>query len=100
MDESIKKLKLKYEVKLMKHGFYFLDVVSYNERYEFLEYKNKKGSEDLLNSIVRIWKDNQTDNTSADLILENGKKYKHLSIKELFALLEEIENTGKIPLWV
>jgi hypothetical protein len=100
IDMDFNKLKLKYEVKLLKHGYYFLDVVNYNPKYLYIEFKNMKGSEKLLNSIIRIWRDLQTKNTNAELII-NGyetRDYKHLSIKELFALLEEIEETGKIPL--
>ena len=100
---TIEKLKLKYEVKLMKHGFYFVGTTNYNPRYVFLEYKNMKGPEKLLNSIIRIWKDLQTGKTEAEFILDVSmaqeyRDWKHLSIKELFALIEEIENTGKIPL--
>jgi len=100
IDMDFNKLKLKYEVKLLKHGYYFLDVVNYNPKYLYIEFKNMKGSEKLLNSIIRIWRDLQTKNTNAELII-NGyetRDYKHLSIKELFTLLEEIEETGKIPI--
>jgi len=95
-----KKLKLKYDVKLMKHGYYFLNVVNYNPKYLYLEYKNMKGSEKLLNSIVKIWRDLQTKNTNAELIINGyeNRDYKHLSIKELFILLDEIEKTNKLPI--
>ena len=98
--QTLEKLKVKYEAKLIKHGYYFLDVVNYNNRYVFLEYKNMKGPEKLLFSIVRIWKDLQSGKMEADLLIrgDESKDFKHLSIKELFALLDEIEKSGKIPL--
>ena len=103
MDESIKKLKLKYEVKLMKHGYYFINFVNYNDRYIYLEYKNYKGPERLFGSIIRIWKDLRSKNTQAELKIDVSleqeyRDYKHLSIKELLKLLDEIEKTGKLPL--
>ena len=92
---TLEKLKLKYEVKLIKHGYYFLGIVDYNNRYVFLEYKNMKGSFPLLSSIVRIWKDLQTGKTEADLLIrgEEKKDFKHLSMNELFELIEEIEKS-------
>jgi len=100
---KLEKLKVKYEVKLLKHGYYFINFVNYNERYVFLEYKNMKGPEIIFNSIIRIWKDLETGKTEAEFIIdiplaEEYRHWKHLSIKELFYLLEEIEKTGKIPL--
>jgi len=99
----LEKLKLKYEVELMKHGFYFANSVVENERYFYLEYKNMKGPEKLLFSIVRIWKDMQSGKVEAEFIIDlplqnEFRHWKHLSIKELFGILEEIEKTGKIPL--
>ena len=101
--QSLEKLKLKYEVQLMKHGFYFVNIVVENERYMFLEYKNIKGSEKLLGSVIKIWHDNLTDNTNAEFIIDlplqnEYRHWKHLSIKKLLGILEEIESTGKIPL--
>jgi len=100
--QTLEKMKLKYEVMLKKHGFYFLGITNYNPRYVFLEYKNMKGNENLLNSIIKIWKDLQTGKTEAEFIIDlplqnEYRHWKHLSIKELFALLEEIEKSGKIP---
>jgi len=101
--QTLEKMKLKYEVMLKKHGFYFNGITNYNERYKFLEYKNMKGSEKLLNSIIRIWKDLQSGKTEAEMIIDlplqnEFRHWKHLSIKELLDILEEIEETGKIPL--
>ena len=101
--QTLEKLKVKYEAKLIKHGFYFLDIVNYNNRYSYIEYKNMKGNEKLLNSIIKIWMDLQTGKTEAEFILDESmaqeyRHWKHLSIKELFALLDEIEKSGKIPL--
>ena len=100
---TIEKLKLKFEVELMKHGFYFVNTVVENERYFYIEYKNMKGVEKLLNSIIKIWHDNLTRNTNAEFILDESmakeyRHWKHLSIKELLGILEEIEKSGKIPL--
>jgi len=97
---TLEKLKVKYEPKLIKHGFYFANVIDYNERYKIIEYKNMKSSGKLLFSIVRIWKDFQTGKTEADLLIKGNenKEFKHLSMKELFSLIDEIEKTGKIPL--
>ena len=99
----IEKLKLKYEVELMKHGYYFVNSVVENERYFYLEYKNMKGPEKLLGSIIKVWHDNLTDNTNAEFIIDlpleqEYRHWKHLSIKKLFGILEETENTGKIPI--
>jgi len=100
---TIEKLKLKYEVMLKKHGFYFINAVVENERYVFLEYKNIKGPEKILNSIIKIWHDNFTDNTNAEFIIDlplqnEYRHWKHLSIKKLFSILDEIEKNEKIPL--
>jgi len=103
MDENIKKLKLKYEVKLLKHGYYFIGITNYNDRYIYLEFKNYKGPEKLFGSIIRIWKNLKNKNTEAELKIDVSleqeyRDYKHLSIKELLKLLNEIEKTGKLPL--
>ena len=100
---TLENLKVKYEAKLIKHGYYFLDIVNYNPRYVYLEYKNMKGPEKLLFSIIRIWKDLQSGKTEAEFIIDvpleqEFRHWKHLSIKELFGILEEIEKTGKIPI--
>ena len=101
--QTLEKMKLKYEVMLKNYGFYFIGITNYNPRYVFLEYKNMKGNEKLLNSIVRIWKDLQTGKTEAEFIIDvpleqEHRHWKHLSIKELLDILEEIEKSGKIPL--
>jgi len=98
----LEKLKLKYEAKLIKKGFYFLDVVKYNERYFYLEFKNMKSIGKLLFSIIRIWKDLKTKNTEAEFIINNPEEqehrhYEHLSMKELFDILNEIEKTKSLP---
>jgi len=100
--QTLEKMKLKYEVISKKHGFYFINIVNYNPRYVFIEFKNMKGSEKLLNSIVRIWKDLQSGKTEAEFIIDipleqEYRHWKHLSIKELLELIDEIEKTGKIP---
>jgi len=100
--QTLEKMKLKYEVFLKKHGFYFINSVVENERYFYLEYKNMKGPEKLLGSIIKIWHDNFTDNTNAQFTIELSeineyRHWKHLSIKKLFSILDEIEETGKIP---
>jgi len=101
--QTLEKLKVKYEAELIKHGFYFIGATNYNPRYVFIEFKNMKGVDKLLNSTIKIWKDLQSGKTEAEFIIDlplqnEFRHWKHLSIKELFALLETIEETGKIPL--
>jgi len=101
--QNLENLKVKYEAMLIKHGFYFVKPVVENERYFYLEYKNMKGPEKLLGSVIKIWHDNLTGNTNAQFTIElpelnEYRHWKHLSIKELFALLDEIEKNEKIPL--
>ena len=88
--QSLEKLKLKYDEELNNFGYNFVNIVKENDRYSYIEYKNTKGND------IRIWHDNLTGNTNAEmkiiLPLENEEKhYKHISIKNLFEMLESIE---------
>jgi len=83
-------LKEKYDEELNKFGYNFVNAVKYNDRYFCIEYKNIKGND------IKIWHDNFTGNTNAEMIinapLENEERhYKHISIKKLFEILEDIE---------
>jgi len=88
--QTLEKMKLKYDEELNKFGYNFVNVLKYNDRYFYIEYKNIKGND------IRIWKNLQTGKTEAEFIidvpLENEERhYKHISIKKLFEVLEEIE---------
>ena len=90
LDYTIERMKLKYGEELSKFGYNLVNVIIENERYFYLEYKNIKGNE------IRVWHDNLTNNTNAEMIinapLENEERhYKHISIKKLFEVLKDIE---------
>jgi len=65
------------------------------DRYIYLVFRREKD-----NATLKIWKDLQTKSTQADLKIESDeyRNWKHISIKKLINILEEIEKTGKIPL--
>ena len=88
--QTLEKMELKYNEELNKFGYNFVNIVKYNERYFYIEYKNTKGND------IRIWKDLQSGKTEAEFInnfpLENEERHhKHISIKKLFEVLEDIE---------
>ena len=90
LDYTIERLKLKYGEELSKFGYNLVNVIQYNDRYFYIEYKNTKGND------IRIWKDLQSGKVEADFInnfpLENEEMhYKHISIKKLFEVLGDIE---------
>jgi len=93
---EIEKIRNKYEPNLKVYGFEFAGVEIYNQRYFYLQYKNKRNFGRFQNSVLNIWKDQQTGKIEGDLIFDENADvethhFKHLSIKELFEILKDIE---------
>ena len=93
---EIEKIRNKFDPSLRLYGFAFASVEIYNSRYFYLQYKNNRDYGRFQNSIVNIWKDQQTGRIQGDLIFDENAHvethhFKHLSTKELFEILKDIE---------